>query len=72
MDLYLEGQANNLRLKFLRLIGKENIVIVATENKINKLECLRVDTGNIEVDKNLNGFTKVITAYKRETIIEVK
>jgi predicted polyphosphate/ATP-dependent NAD kinase len=56
----------------LRLIGKENIVVVATEDKINKLECLRVDTGNIEVDKSLNGFTKVITAYKKETIIEVK
>jgi predicted polyphosphate/ATP-dependent NAD kinase len=56
----------------LRLIGKENIVVVATEDKINKLECLRVDTGNIEVDKSLNGFIKVITAYKKETIIEVK
>ena len=56
----------------LRLIGKENIVVVATEDKINKLECLRVDTGNIEVDKSLNGFTRVITAYKRESIIEVK
>ena len=56
----------------LRLIGKENIVVVATEDKINKLECLRVDTGNIEVDKSLNGFTKVITAYKKETITEVK
>jgi predicted polyphosphate/ATP-dependent NAD kinase len=54
------------------LIGKENIVVVATEDKINKLECLRVDTGNIEVDKSLNVFTKVITAYKKETIIEVK
>ncbi|MEA1897159.1 MAG: ATP-NAD kinase, partial [Bacteroidota bacterium] len=56
----------------LRLIGKENIVVVATEDKINKLECLRLDTGNIEVDTSLCGFTKVITAYKKETIIEVK
>jgi len=56
----------------LKLIGKENIVVVATEDKINKLECLRVDTGDIEVDKSLSGFTNVITAYKKETIIEVK
>lgn len=56
----------------LKLIGKKNIVVVATEDKINKLECLRLDTGNIEVDKSLSGFTKVITAYKKETIIEVK
>jgi len=56
----------------LRLIGKENIVVVATEDKINKLECLRIDTGSIEVDKILSGFIKVITAYKKETIIEVR
>jgi len=56
----------------LKLIGKENIVVVATEDKINKLECLRLDTGNIEVDTSLSGFTKVIAAYKKETIIEVK
>ena len=56
----------------LRLIGKENIVVVATEDKINKLECLRVDTGSLEVDKSLSGFKKVITAYKKETIIEVR
>ena len=56
----------------LKLIGKENIVVVATEDKINKLECLRVDTGNAEVDRSLSGFKKVITAYKRESIIEVK
>ena len=56
----------------LKLIGKENIVVVATEDKINKLECLRVDTGKPEVDRSLSGFKKVITGYKKEAIIEVK
>jgi predicted polyphosphate/ATP-dependent NAD kinase len=56
----------------LRSIGSENIIIVATEDKISKLESLRVDTGNIEIDKSLSGFKKVITGYKKETIIEVK
>lgn len=56
----------------LRLIGSKNIIIIATEDKISKLESLRVDTGNIEIDKSLSGFKKVITGYKKETIIEVK
>ncbi len=56
----------------LKLIGKENVIVVATEDKISRLECLRVDTGNAETDNNLKGHCKVITGYKTETIIEVK
>jgi len=56
----------------LKLIGKENIVVVATEDKTSRLECLRVDTGDAETDNNLKGHCKVITGYKTETIIEVK
>lgn len=56
----------------LKLVGSDNIIIVATEDKIVKLECLRVDTGDIGTDKSLSGFKKVITRYKNETIIEVR
>jgi predicted polyphosphate/ATP-dependent NAD kinase len=56
----------------LKLIPKENIIVVATEDKISRLECLRVDTGDTKVDENLKGSVKVITGYKTETIIEVK
>ncbi|MEA3500873.1 MAG: ATP-NAD kinase family protein [Candidatus Marinimicrobia bacterium] len=58
--------------KVLKLIGKENVIVVATEDKISRLECLRVDTGDTETDNNLKGHFKVITGYKTETIIEVK
>jgi len=56
----------------LKLIGKENIIVVVTEDKISRLECLRVDTGDTETDNNLKGHIKVITGYKTETIIEIK
>ena len=56
----------------LKLIGEENVIVVATEDKISRLECLRVDTGDAETDNNLKGHVKVITGYKTETIIEVK
>jgi len=56
----------------LKFIGKENIIVVATEDKISRLECLRVDTGDAETDNNLKGHIKVITGHKTEIIIEVK
>jgi predicted polyphosphate/ATP-dependent NAD kinase len=56
----------------LKHIGEENIIVVATEDKISRLECLRVDTGDAKTDNNLRGHRKVITGYKTETLIEVK
>ncbi len=56
----------------LKLIDKKDMIIVATEDKISRLDCLRVDTGDIKIDNKLQGFVKVITGYKTETIIEIK
>ncbi|MRT92513.1 ATP-NAD kinase family protein [Ancylomarina sp. 16SWW S1-10-2] len=56
----------------IKLIGKENLIVVATEDKISRLECLRVDTGDVKVDEGLKGHCKVITGYKSETLIDVK
>jgi predicted polyphosphate/ATP-dependent NAD kinase len=48
----------------IRVVGKENIIIVATKDKLDKLNCLRVDTGEADVDKMLSGYIKVITDYR--------
>ena len=56
----------------LKFIAKENVIVVATEDKISRLECLRVDTGDAETDNKLRGHINVITGYKTETIIEVR
>lgn len=58
--------------KVLNLIGKENVIVVATEDKVSRLDCLRVDTGDTETNTIFKGHVKVFTGYKTETIIEVK
>ena len=58
--------------EYHKLFGKENVIVVATEDKISRLECLRVDTEDVEADNNLRGPVKVITGYKTETIIEIR
>lgn len=55
----------------IKSVGKENIIVVAARNKVNKLRCLRVDTGDLEVDEMLKGYIKVVTSYNEEVIIEV-
>ncbi len=68
---FLFGRGNQqLTAKVLRRIGKENIIILATKEKIMKLrgQPLLVDTGDAELDQYLSGYHSVICDYN-ETII---
>ncbi len=58
--------------KILRRVGKNNIIIIGTEDKIKSLKCLRVDTGDDETDRMLEGLTKVIIGYKEELICSIE
>ena len=58
--------------KVLKQVRSKNIIIVATVDKIRELTCLRVDTGDNDVDKTLKGFVKVIIGYMEETVIPVE
>ncbi len=70
---FLFGRGNKqITPKILRIVGKKNIKIISTVEKIKQLACLRVDTGDIETDKMLIGFAKVITGYKEELIIKIE
>lgn len=56
----------------IKKIGKENIIVIGTKDKVNSLGCLRVDTGNFEVDELFLGYIKVIIGHKEEMLMEVK
>ncbi len=58
--------------KILKLIGKDNIKVISTEDKMKGLVCLRVDTGEFEVDMMLKGYVKVIVGYNEELMIEIE
>ena len=55
----------------LKKIGKDNIKVVATEDKMKELMCLRVDTGDVELDNTLIGHKKVIVGYNEFLLIEI-
>ncbi|OYT39064.1 MAG: ATP-NAD kinase [Desulfurococcales archaeon ex4484_58] len=63
---FLFGRGNQqLTPKVLRRIGKENIVVVATWNKIREIKYLLIDTGDHELDDMLSGYYKVLVDYNR-------
>jgi predicted polyphosphate/ATP-dependent NAD kinase len=57
----------------IRKVGKENILILATPDKLATLKgkSLRVDTGDPDLDDSLHGYYKVITGYARRTMYRV-
>jgi len=57
----------------IKIVGKDNIIVVSTTGKINSLRGrpLWVDTGERAVDRMLSGYIKVVTGYNERTIYKV-
>lgn len=69
---FLFGRGNQqLSPRVLRMIGRENIIVVSTRSKISNLKFLRVDTGDPLLDRELEGFIRVIVGYNEEVVIRI-
>ncbi len=63
---FIFGRGNQqISPKVIRQVGLDNIVVVASKGKLNRLESLRVDTGDPELDRTFRARkVRVITDYK--------
>jgi len=71
---FLLGRGNQqLSPRVLRAIGRDRLLVVATEAKLAALEGrpLLVDTGDPELDEMLAGYRRVITGLRHETVYRV-
>jgi predicted polyphosphate/ATP-dependent NAD kinase len=56
----------------IRQVGKQNVIVVSTRDKISKLDCLRVDTGDLQLDELLAGYIKVTVGYREGMMVRVR
>jgi len=71
---FIFGRGNQqISPKVIRQVGFDNIIVIATKNKLDRLKILRVDTGEYELDNEfkVHGI-KVVVDYnkKREMLID--
>lgn len=72
---YILGRGNQqISPAVIKKLGKKNIIIVATKDKIANLrgEPFLVDTGDVETDRMLEGYVKVVTGFREVTMYNVK
>ena len=63
---FIFGRGNQqISSKVIRQVGLDNVVVVATKGKLDRLESLRVDTGDPELDGQFRARgIRVVTDYK--------
>ena len=71
---HIFGRGNQqLSPRILKELGRENIQIVATKDKLLAIpkKTLLVDTGDSQLNQSLSGFTKVVTGFMESTMCRV-
>jgi predicted polyphosphate/ATP-dependent NAD kinase len=52
--------------------GADHVRVIATRQKLRPLDCLRVDTGDLEVDEMLSGWRTVTVGYRESRMMKVE
>lgn len=71
---YIFGRGNQqISAEVIRRVGKDNIIIIATKEKVLALDYghLLVDTGDEDLNETLKGYKKIITGYGEELVYRI-
>ncbi len=72
---HIFGRGNQqLSSKVIRQVGRENIIIIASNEKLRSLDKRPMvsDTGDSDLDRQLAGLYSVVTGYQQKTLYKLK
>ncbi len=69
---FIFGRGNQqISPKVLKKVGTDNLMILATPNKLIETSTLKVDTGDPDLDEEIRGYVRVILSYGTERPVQV-
>lgn len=61
---FIIGRGNQeIGPELLKRIRKDKIILISTREKLNTIDCIRIDSGDPEIDKKFQGVYKVVVGY---------
>lgn len=70
---FIFGRGNQqISAEIIKKVGVENVIILATPYKLSQTPTLLVDTGDIQLDKELSGYKRIVTGYRIAQLHEIK
>jgi len=70
---FIFGRGNEqISPEVIKKVGKENIIVISTKEKLSHIKSLKVDTGDVALDEELRGYMKVITGYGESKLMKVE
>jgi predicted polyphosphate/ATP-dependent NAD kinase len=70
---FVFGRGNRqLSPEVIHRVGRENLILVATPDKLARLACLRVDTDDADLNRLLAGYMDVIVGYRYSKVMPVE
>ncbi|MCX8169389.1 MAG: ATP-NAD kinase family protein [Candidatus Methanomethylicia archaeon] len=69
---FIFGRGNQqISDEIIKRVGVNNVIVVATWSKLSNIDCLRVDTGDPDLDDKFRGYIRVIVDYGEEKVVKV-
>jgi predicted polyphosphate/ATP-dependent NAD kinase len=65
------GLKGTNRKEIVKKVGKKNVFVIATPQKLSSTPTLKVDTGDAKLDEVFRGYIKVITGYHQSRMVKV-
>lgn len=58
--------------EIIERVGREHVIVVASREKLARIDSLKVDTGSERVNDMLRGYMEVITGYRERKLVKVE
>jgi predicted polyphosphate/ATP-dependent NAD kinase len=69
---FVLGRGNQqISPKVVKKVGKENVFVIVTPQKLSSTPTLKVDTGDAKLDEVFRGYIQVIAGYHQSRVVKV-